>query len=275
MKISTRRLLTMMVLTGSALVLCQADVRTHETGSPDSSTSQIRSFTRLLSGNGWETTIVLMDMGSTPVSFRQSFLGNDGLPSEFEVNLQTTSTNLTTSALEGAIAPYGTATFTLVDNGATLHEGWSLLTFDGVQNQLAAYAVVRHRASVGTFRFEATIPVGNLTDSSARMPFDNTQGFQTQLTVVNPASNLPAQVQLTYFNSAGQTILLDSVTLNPGAQTTITLPNSYPDLANQTGTIAVLANINCLSVSALRVNPATGAVTALPVVDFAPTITLQ
>jgi hypothetical protein len=276
MKTSFRRLVTVTVLTGSALVPCQAAVRNHQTGSAtNSDSSQIRSFTRLLSGNGWETTIVLMDMGSSPVSFRQSFLDNDGLPAPFNVNLQTTNMNLTTSALQGVIAPYGTATFTLVDDGSALHEAWSLLTFDGAQNQLAGYAVVRHRASDGNLRFEATLPAGNLMDSSARMPFDNTQGFQTQLTVVNPASNLAAQVQLTYFNAAGQAILLDSLTLNPGQQTTLTLPNTYPDLADQTGTIAVLANINCLSVSGLRVNPATGAVTAVPVMDFTPSVTLQ
>lgn len=276
MKSSIRRLLAASLCTGAALVPCQADVRTHDTGSATGSgSSQIRSFTRLLSGNGWETTIVLMDMGSSPVSFRQSFLGTDGHPTAFTVNLPTTNTNLNTSALQGAIAPYGTATFTLVDDGPAVREAWSLLTFDGVQDQLAGYAVVRHQMSDGTFRSEATLPLGNLMDSSARMPFDNTQGSQTQLTVVNPATNLPAQVQLTYFNAAGQAILLDSLTLNPGQQITLTLPNTYPDLANQTGMIAILANINCLSVSGLRVNPATGAITGVPVMDFAPSITLQ
>lgn len=276
MKTSIRRFLAVTVLTVSALVPCQADVRPHESGSAATSgSSQIRSFARLLSGNGWETTIVLMDMGASPVSFRQSFLGSDGRPTQFTVNLQTTNANLNTSALQGTIAPYGTATFTLAEDGFTLREAWSLLTFEGVPNQLAGYAIVRHQASDGTFRFEATLPLANLTDSSARMPFDNTQGFQTQITVVNPATNLPAQVQLTYFNAAGEAILLDSLTLNPGEQTTLTLPNTYPDLANQAGTISILANINCLSVSGLRVNPATGAITAVPVMDFTPSITLQ
>ena len=40
------------------------------------SSTQVKGFTRLLGGDGWQTTIVLMDLGSTPLAFRQSFLAN-------------------------------------------------------------------------------------------------------------------------------------------------------------------------------------------------------
>jgi hypothetical protein len=216
-----------------------------------------------------------MDLGSTPVTFRQSFLGNDGTPASFNVSVPTNNSSLTTSALQGAIGPYGTVSFTLTDGSSSPQEAWSLLTFDSAPNQLSGYATLRHRGAGGSLSFEATLPLSNMLDSSARMPFDNTRGFQTQLTLVNPASNLPAQVQLTYFSSQGQAILLDSLTLNPGAQTTLTLPNTYPDLANQAGTVAILANINCLSVTGVRYNPASGAISAVPVMDFTSSITLQ
>lgn len=237
--------------------------------------TQVRSLPRLLGGSGWQTTIVLMNLGSTAVAFHQSFLDNNGKPAAFSVSLPANNTSLLTSALQGMIAPSGTVSFTLTSDSSSAQEGWSLLTFDGLQNQLNGYAILRHAAAAGGFNFEATLPLDNMLDSSARMPFDNTGGFQTQLTIVNPASNLTAQVQLTYFNAQGQVILLDSVALNPGAQTTLTLPNTYPDLANQAGSIAIVANINCLSVTGVRFNPTSGAVTALPVMDFAPGISLQ
>lgn len=238
-------------------------------------TTQVKSVTRLLSGEGWETTIALMDLGSTTVSFRQSFFGSDGAPASFAVSLPASTTNLTTSALQGMIGPSGMVSFTLVGDGASLREGWSLLAYDGAPNQLGGYSVLRHRTAGGTVTFEATFPFGNMLDSSARMPFDNTGGYQTQLTIVNPASNLSTQVQLTYFNAQGQVILLDSIALKPGEQTTLTLPNTYPDLANQAGTVAIVANINCLSVTGLRVNPTSGAVAAVPVMDFTSGIMLQ
>ena len=267
------------LLAGSGL--SHADERLSLIGPPQSRTAanisgtQIRSLPRLLSGAGWETTIVLMDLGSTPVAFHQSFLGSTGKPATFNVTLPANNTNLVTSSLQGMIAPSGTISFTLAGDSSSLQEGWSLLTFDGVQNQLNGYAILRHGAAAGGVSFEATLPLDNMLDTSPRMPFDNTGGFQTQLTIVNPASNLTADVQLTYFNAQGQVILLDSVALNPGEQTTLTLPNTYPDLANQAGTIAILANINCLSVTGVRFNPASGALTALPVMDFTSGISLQ
>ena len=237
--------------------------------------TQITSLPRLLSGAGWETTIVLMDLGSTTVAFHQSFLDNHGKPTAFNVSLPATNSNVVTSALQGMIAPSGTVSFTLTGVSSSVQEGWSLLTFDGVPNQLNGYAILRHAGAAGSFGFEATLPLDNMLDSSARMPFDNTRGFQTQLTIVNPASNLTAQVQLTYFNAQGQVILLDSVSLNPGEQTTLALPNTYPDLANQAGSIAIVANINCLSVTGVRFNPTSGAVTAMPVMNFTSGISLQ
>jgi len=235
--------------------------------------SYLQGFPRLLGGNGWETTIVLMDLGSTPVSFQQSFRGNHGAAASFNVTVDANGTNLTTSALQGVIAANGSVSFTLRSNNASLLEAWSLVTFSGTQGQLGGYAILRHAS--GSSEFAVTVPLSNMQDYSVRVPFDNTAGFQTQLTLVNPASNMSAQVQLGYFNTQGQIILVDSITLNPGDQTTLSLPNTYPDLANQTGTISVLGNLTCLSVSALRDNPSSGAIAPVPVLNFTATTVVQ
>jgi hypothetical protein len=244
--------------------------------SANSGSTQVKSLARILAGNGWETTIVLMDLGSSPLSFRQSFFGNDGTATPFAMHVDGSASNLPTAAVQGTIGANGTVRYTLSGSSSMLQEGWSLLTFTGALNQLDGYAILRHAATSGGFSFEVTLALNNMQDFSARLPFDNTGGFQTQLTVVNPASNMAAQVRLTYFDAQGQTILLDSLTLNPGEQTTIVIPNTYPDLAGQSGTIAVLTNINTLSVTGLRFNPSTGAIAALPVVDFTgPVVTVQ
>jgi hypothetical protein len=59
-------------------------------------------------------------------------------------------------------------------------------------------------------------------------------------------------------------MLIDSVNIGSGQQTTIVLPNDYPDLANQSGTIDLQANINVLSATAVRYNPAFGTIAAVP-----------
>lgn len=275
-------LLAIAIVVGPAVASARAETRTSL--APDSiirpaaynTSTQVKSFTRILSGDGWQTTIVLLDLGSTPLSFQQSFFGNNGMATPFTVQVDGGATNLTTAALQGMVNANGSVSYTLPGTGSSVQEGWSLLTFTGAPNQLSGYAILRHRATSGGFNFEVTLPLNNLQDFSARLPFDNTNGFQTQLTIVNPASNMVAQVRLTYFDTNGQTILLDSLTLNPGEQMTLVVPNTYPDLAGKSGTIAVLTNINTLSVSGLRLNPLTGAVTSAPVMDFTgPVVALQ
>ena len=236
---------------------------------------QAKGFPRLLSGNGWETTVVLLDLGATPVTFRQSFLGNTGSPTSFTVQLQSNTTPLTTSALQGTLQPNGMITYTLHDDGSSVREGWSLITFDAIQNQLGGYAILRHAAAAGGLSFEVTLPLGDLQDFSAHLPFDNSGGFQTEITAVNPASNLAAHVRLTYFNSQGEVMLLDVMTLKPGEQATFVLPNTYPDLANQSGMIAIASDINCLAVAGLRYNPSSGAIASVPVMNFGSMINLQ
>lgn len=98
------------------------------------------------------------------------------------------------------------------------------------------------------------------------VPFDNTLGFRSQLTLLNPAGNLSSHVQLTYLDPKGKVLLTDSVTLQPAQQMTVILPDTYPDLANKSGSVLVEADIDRSSVTALRYNDAYGAVAALPVI---------
>jgi len=60
--------------------------------------------------------------------------------------------------------------------------------------------------------------------------------------------------------------LLDAVPLPAGGQTTIVIPNTYPDLANKAGTVEIEADINRLTVTGIRSNYDTGALSALPTV---------
>jgi hypothetical protein len=106
-----------------------------------------------------------------------------------------------------------------------------------------------------------------MQDFSVHMPFDNSQGFRTQVTLVNPAANMSAQVNLTYRTAQGQMMLLDSITLQPAQQMTISLPDTYPDLANKAGTVTIEGNINRLCAFGLRYNDAYGAIASVPAIN--------
>jgi hypothetical protein len=222
--------------------------------------AQARVFPKVMCGDGWETAATILNMGAGPLTFRLFFNAADGSP--MPVNL----------AVDGALSPNSTAVFTLCGHEGPFWEGWSLVGCDEPQGRLAGYAVIKRRARSGDFKFEASIPLSNMQDFSAYIPFDNTQGFRTELTLLNPASNLAAQVRLSYFSTGGELLLTDSMVLKPGHQMTLNLPDTYPDLANKTGTAMIEANINRFSVTGLRYNPASGAIASVPPMNGSGTI---
>ncbi|MGO9010871.1 MAG: hypothetical protein ACLQPN_12290 [Bryobacteraceae bacterium] len=220
-------------------------------------------FPRIICGSGWSTTLVLVNAGSSSADFQLAFSGADGESSQFVVTTQPDIGTLTTSGLQGTLGPSSSLSLALT-SGSQLQEGWGLLSSSGSPNTIGGYAIIRHSGLGGAFSFETTVPLSNMQDYSLYVPFDNTLGFQTQLTIVNPASNLGAQVALTYRTPEGQVLLIDSVDLGAGQQMTIVLPNEYPDLANTSGTINIEANIDVLSATAVRYNPAYGTIAAVP-----------
>lgn len=220
-------------------------------------------FPRIICGTGWSTTLVLVNSGSAAADFQLAFSAADGQPSQFAVTTQPDIGTLTTSGLQGTLGPNSSLNLKLTAS-SPLQEGWGLLSYSSGQGTIGGYAILRHSALGGAFSFETTVPLSNMQDFSLYVPFDNTLGFQTQLTIVNPASNLAAQVALTYRSPQGQIMLIDSVNLGAGQQMTFALPNEYPDLANKSGTIDLQANINVLSAMAVRYNPAYGTIAAVP-----------
>jgi hypothetical protein len=237
-------------------------------GTPASSV-QASVIPRIICGNGWETTALLFNTAAAPATFQQFFFAADGTFTAFTVSSSVNAQSLSTSAVQGVLNPGSSLSLTFCDPTKPAQEGWSYLNYTGAPGTIGGYATIRRTALNGAFGFETVIPLSGTQDFSVFMPFDNTQGFRSQLTVVNPAMNLPAQVGLTYLDSLGKTVLIDTLTLQPGQQVTLVLPDVYPDLANKTGTISVQGNIDRLSVIGLRYNDLYGAVVALPIMNQA------
>jgi hypothetical protein len=229
--------------------------------------AQFRVFPRLLLGKGAETRIVLLNPGAAPVAFQQAFFSG-GKPAPLAIRSDFLVEDLTSSALQGVLMPGSSVTLTLSAPSDDVQEAWSLLTYN--EGSVEGYAVVRRRAASGAFSFEAALPLGGTQDLSTYIPFDNTQGFRSQLTLVNPTSDRSAVVRLTCLDPQGRVVLMDAVTLAPAQQLTLVLPDTYPDLANKTGSILVETETDRLSVTALRQNINYGVIAALPSMTASP-----
>jgi hypothetical protein len=234
-------------------------------GSGAAAASQNAVLPRIFSGANWSTTVVLLNAGTTPVGFQEYFFSAGGRPVSYTLHSETPAADITASAFQGLLAPGAMLTLAVADPGGANPQGWSLITYDTAQAAVHAYAVIRHKGLGSAASFEITEPASALNDYSASVPFDNTQGFESQLTFVNPARNLGAQVRMTYLDSKGNTLLIDVMTIEPGQQQTLAIPNVYPDLANKTGSVQIQADINLFSVTAIRYNASYGVISALPV----------
>ena len=228
---------------------------------------QSRVFPRIMAGNDWETDIVLLNPGSAAVTFQQLFFGVDGRMVPYAIHDRNGFENQATSGIRGVLAPNSSMSLALSAVSATVCEGWSLITYDAGPGAVDGYAILRRKGPGGAFSFEITVPLSSMQDYSKYMPFDNTQGFRSQLTLLNPAGNIASQVQLTYLSPQGTVVFLDSVVIAPGQQMTLTLPDTYPDLANKTGTVIVEANTDRFVVQGMRYNEAYGAVASLPAMN--------
>jgi hypothetical protein len=207
-------------------------------------------------------------MGTAPVAFRQFFMDADGKSTAVTFRADGDAQAMTAASAGAILNPGASLKLTVSGSEQPYQESWSVISDDGVQNSLSGYAVIRRRTTPGNFHFEAATPLSTMQDFSVYMPFDNTQGFRTQLTLVNPASNLPGQVRLTYRSLTGETLLIDALVMKPGQQMSIVIPDAYPDLANKAGNVFVEANINRFSAVGIRYNERSGAIAPVPRLAF-------
>ena len=225
---------------------------------------QSRVLPKILSDSNWETTVVLFNTGSALVAFQQFFYEAGGKPLSYAIRAQAASEDITTSAIQGLLAPGASLRFVLSDASGGGRQGWSLLNYEDGPGVIDGYVIIRRRLSTAGLNPEANVPFSSLRDSSVYLPFDNTGGFRSQVTLVNPAADLASQVRLTYLDAQGQVLFIDSLTLRPAQQMTLVLLDTYPDLANKSGSVLVEADIDQFAVTGLRCNDAYGTIMALP-----------
>jgi len=195
------------------------------------------SLADLTSGNGWETTFTLVNLGvaSTPVSL--NLFADTG-----------SSLNLPFTFPQGASAPLNASTLNPTIGGNSvlllnttgpmnqaLKVGWGDVSATGNIN---AYEIFRY----GPSRQEAVVPMETRTGSFALL-FDNTSLVNTLGTGVALA-NLgpqPATVPIVVNDDGGAQIASGSIQLAAFGHTAFTLSDQYPATAGKRGTVQLTA----------------------------------
>jgi hypothetical protein len=186
------------------------------------------SIAHLAVGNGWVSTIELINSGAPPAQAHLKFFGDDGSP--LPIALTVSGTAMTSSAVDQALAPH--ARLVIQSTGIEsdpLQVGAAQLTSDGTVS-----GFIRFR--YGARGQEASVPVQSRNAGAYLLVFDNTAGLTSEVAVAN-VSGVAATVPVVIRNNKGSQIGSGAIELPPNGHSAFALTDLFSATANQSGTV--------------------------------------
>ena len=192
------------------------------------------SIAHIASGNGWQTTFVLVNTGTVAAPFQLAFLADDGTPLALPIGFPQTASGSTTIApsVSQTLNPGASlliqSALPLSDPAPTI--GSAQLTTSG---NISGFVIYRYNPNGQ----EAVVPFESRGAGGYILAFDNTSGTATGV-AVNSVSAQPADVPVIIRNEGGASIATDTIHLAPNGHSAFTLvTDKYPMTANIRGTI--------------------------------------
>jgi hypothetical protein len=198
------------------------------------------SIAHLASGDGWQTTFVLVNTGSTPASATLSFFSdqtstNPGGPLTLPLAFPQSGDSSTALSVSSYTTPQLAvgATLIIVTSGAPqLLTGSAQITSAG---NVSGFVIFRHNNQ------EAVVPLESRGALAYIIAFDNTSGTATGIAVnavSPPGQTQQVNIRVTVRDDAGTALTGGTIPLAPNGHYAFTLGiDKYPETANIRGTI--------------------------------------
>ena len=197
-------------------------------------------------GNGWKTSIVLVNTDTNAAPFTVSFRKADGSPAAMPLS---GAGSVTTYS--DVIPTGGSRTIETQGTASNLIQGWGEVV---AGKSISGTAVFRQHAA-GSVDTEGAVPLKASAGKHFLVPFDNTQGFVTAMAMLNPDSAQTATVSIVFRDENGQLISSESIVLAPGTRQAFVLPSQFPEVANLRGVAEFTSPSVGISALGLRASP--------------------
>lgn len=192
------------------------------------------SIAHIATGNGWQTTFVLVNTGTSAAQAHLRFFADDGTPLSLPLGFPQSGSATTTVAatVDQALAAGATL---IVQSAAPLSDpaptmGSAQLTTDG---HVGGFVIFRYNPNGQ----EAVVPMENRTASAYVLAFDNTNGTATSV-AINTVSAQTVNIPVVVRDDTGTQIATDTLPLAGNGHLAFTLvTDKYPATANIRGTI--------------------------------------
>jgi len=180
-------------------------------------------------GDGWQTTFVLVNTGTSSAQATLSFF-SDQTGAPLSLPLTFPQGNIVDTTTPSVIQPIAAgATLAIVSSGApSLLTGSAQLTTTG---HVSGFVIFRHNGQ------EAIVPLESRNANGYIVAFDNTNGTATGV-ALNAVSTQQVNVPVIVRDATGTQIATDTITLNPNGHYAFTLgTDRYPATLTIRGTI--------------------------------------
>ena len=213
------------------------------------------SIAHLATGNGWQTTFVLVNVGTGAAQMHLQFFGDSGSPLLLPIVFPQYSGGMTqvASGVEQSLAAGATL---IVQSAAPMSDpaptvGSAQLTTNG---NVSGFVIFRFNPSGQ----EAVVALENRSANAYILAFDNTAGIATGI-AINSVAAQAVNIPVTVRNDAGTQIASDLISLAANGHLAFTLASDkYPGSANIRGTIEFGKPANALiGALGIRIPPAT------------------
>jgi len=198
-----------------------------------------RIVSHLANGQGWKTTILLVNADTHTASFTLSFWADNGSPLVLPLGQDGIA-----ASVSGAIAPGQLRVIESSGKGDTIVEGWAeLMTSDAI-------------GGIGIFTAsptnqppsEAAAPLNSVGGTQLFIPFDDTLGalaFSTGIALANP-NQQAALVSVAFTNQSGQNIptKTSQITVPANGHYASVLSSDFPEVIGKRGTIQFNSNVD-------------------------------
>ncbi len=193
------------------------------------------SIAHIATGNGWQTTFVLVNTGSSAAQVNLTFFADvTGAPLSLPLTFPQSSSGTTTTASSVNQTLAAGATL-LIQSAAPLSNptpttGSAQLTANG---NVSGFVIFRYNPNGQ----EAVVPLESRTVNGFILAFDNTNGTATGV-ALNSVSSQAVSVPVIVRDDTGGLIATDTLALAANGHVSFTLgTDKYPTTANSRGTI--------------------------------------
>lgn len=199
-------------------------------------------------GGGWNTSVTLVNLGLDFLTMRGDFYTSEGQPMIVPI-----AGRGRVQAMELRIPVGGTLTFETEEGDLTTQQGWMLLDIPAGA-RLTGLAVFRRRVP-GRPESEAVVPLCKAMNMRTVVAYDNLQGFNTGVAVVNPSRTTTANIAVIVRDQEGNRLFVGRFTLPPLNHTAFVAAEEFTQSKERRGILEFIADTGEVAALGLRFNP--------------------